>query len=92
MWFKTAIVLLRLAATGASSGPECKVQAAMQKPVERALAREDQISSGLESLSTFKLDDDLRVVILFSLIGLLITVVLAWLTGADLTSLAFPSE
>jgi hypothetical protein len=38
------------------------------------------ISSQIARLSTLKLDDDLRVVILFSLLGLMISCALMWLS------------
>ena len=43
-------------------------------------------------LSTFKLDDNLRVVILFSLIGLMISFALIALSGAEFASWAFPTD
>jgi hypothetical protein len=46
----------------------------------------DRIKLSIARLSTFKLDDDLRVVILFSLLGLMISFALIALSGAEFAS------
>jgi hypothetical protein len=56
------------------------------------IARKAAISSQIARLLAFKLDDDLRVVILFSLLGLIISFALIWLTGAEFATWTFPPD
>ena len=52
----------------------------------------DWIKLTIAKLSTFKLDDDLRVVILFSLLGLMISFALIALSGAEFGTWIFPAD
>ena len=51
----------------------------------------DRIKLTIAKLSTFKLDDDVRVVILFSLLGLMISFALIALSGAEFGTWIFPA-